>query len=288
MWFDSEKTFFEKEKLFPDAKFEFLKDSNMPDGVDRYTIKDKNNEILWNFFECKEWSVNFGLVEKSNLKDYLISAGWKNKTALIMPLPFVGTNFTEWIIISNWQKSWETINYWWDNAIVWFKNGKSGIIKIKVWDNLKLKTKSPDFKIKPFNPSDQELLDNVLNPQNWYTLCQQISIMDQWQKSCDYVWTTKNDWWRKYRFYVETFRWTMWVVDFRQNITINQAVEVMKNNWIKNAVYADIISYNMYFGDKDWVFYTREEWNNWQSSYKKLPSTDVLLPNKNSLIIIWK
>jgi hypothetical protein len=33
----------------------------------------------------------------------------------------------------------------------------------------------------------------------------------------------------------------------------------MKRNGIKNAVYADIIAYNIYFADKNGDIYTREE-----------------------------
>jgi len=80
----------------------------------------------------------------------------------------------------------------------------------------------------------------------------------------------------------------MWVVDFKEDITINQAIAIMKDNWIKNAVYADIIAYNVYFWDKNWQFYTREEWNDWKSSYEEIKSTWNVIQNKNSIIIRWK
>jgi hypothetical protein len=284
-----------------DAKFEFLKDANMPNWINRYRIIKKSVDgnpvdwvdLMWSFFECSSWSVNLNFVNWSKLDDYNIWSNWNNKIALIMPLPFVSNWKTEWLTIVNWQKnSSEVMNYRWDNAIVWFKNGKSWILKVNVWSNSKTKTTESNPSITAFNGWEQNILNQILDPRNWYTVCQQMSIMDNGQKSCDFVWQSPSNqaewWWRRYRFYVEMNSWKVWVVDFKEDITINQAIDIMRDNWIKNAVYADIIAYNVYFWDKNWQFYTRQEWSDWESSYEKITSTSATIPNLNSIVIEWK
>jgi len=127
-----------------DAKFELLSDANMPNWINRYRIvKESVNwqnvnslDIMGNFFECSNWNINFKFVNSSKLDDYNIGTNWSNKTALVMPLPFVSSNWkTEWLTIMSGQKnSSEVKNYWWDNAIVWFKDWKSWIIKVNITD----------------------------------------------------------------------------------------------------------------------------------------------------------
>lgn len=288
-----------------EAKFELLNNANMPSGINRYRIVKNTvnwNKISWldimgNFFECKQWTVDFKLTDSLKIDDYKNWSTGNNNTAIIMPLPFVSNRKTEWITIVNKIKSSaETKNYRWDNAIVWFKEWRSWIIKVNiVWSNWTIEKKNQTInnpKITAYNTSEQKLLDNILDPKNWYNVCQQMSIMDGWKKSCNFVGQSEEsqmEWWgRRYRFYVETYDWTTGVVDFKEDITINQAILIMQQNGIKNAVYADIIAYNMYFWDKDGNFYTREEGNDWESSYEKIPWTNTILPNKNSIIIKWK
>lgn len=282
------------------ANFELLNDANMPDGIKRYRITKESvngNKINWtdimgNFFECSVWSVDLALVQDSKISDHF-GDGLGNKVWIAMPLPFVGDKWTEWITMLNgtiYNK--EKVNYRGDNALVWFKDGKSWIIKIKVWDNNKQKNYDANAKIVAQNQSDESRLAEVMEPRNGYTICQQMSIMDNGNKSCEFVWqsiSNQKDWWgRRYRFFVETNNGTTWVVDFKEDITINQAISIMKRNSIKNAVYADIIAYNIYFADKDGNVYTREEWNDWESSYEKVIDKSKVLPNKNILIIKWK
>lgn len=289
-----------------EAKFELLIDANMPNGINRYRIVKKTinwkqiswTDIMWNFFECKSWNIDFRLVNWSKIDDYKNWSTENNNTAIIMPLPFVATNWkTEWITIINGIKSTsETKNYRGDNAIIWFKDWKSWIIKVNIsgsnWSKEQKNQTLNNPQITAYNSSEQNLLNNILDPKNWYSVCQQMSIMDGWKKSCKFIGQSAQNqiegWGRRYRFYVETYSWTMGVVDFREDITINQAILIMQQNGIKNAVYADIIAYNMYFWDKNGDFYTREEWNDWESSYEKIPWTNTILPNKNVIIIKWK
>jgi len=289
-----------------EAKFELLSDANMPNGINRYRIVKKTinwkqiswTDIMWNFFECKSWNIDFKLVNWSKIDDYKNWSTENSNTAIIMPLPFVATNWkTEWITIINGIKSTsETKNYRGDNAIIWFKNWKSWIIKVNIsnsnWNTEQKNQTLQNPQITAYNPSEQTLLNNILDPKNWYSVCQQMSIMDGWKKSCKFVGQSQQNqiegWGRRYRFYVETYDWTMGVVDFKEDITINQAIIIMQQNGIKNAVYADIIAYNMYFWDKNGDFYTREEWNDWESSYEKISWTNTILPNKNVIIIKWK
>ena len=289
-----------------EAKFELLSDANMPNGINRYRIVKKTinwkqiswTDIMWNFFECKSWNIDFKLVNWSKIDDYKDWSTENNNTAIIMPLPFVATNWkTEWITIINGTKSTsETKNYRGDNAIIWFKNWKSWIIKVNIsnsnWNTEQKNQTLHNPQITAYNLSEQTLLNNILDPKNWYSVCQQMSIMDGWKKSCKFIGQSPQNqiegWGRRYRFYVETYNWTMGVVDFREDITINQAILIMQQNGIKNAVYADIIAYNMYFWDKNGDFYTREEWNDWESSYEKISWTNTILPNKNVIIIKWK
>jgi hypothetical protein len=264
----------------------------MPNWINRYRIVNYENwksDIIWNFFECVYWKINFELANWKFIKDYWIWEKWENKLALIMPLPFANENWTEWLIVSNWIRTWELVNYWGDNALIWFKNWKTWIIKVVIWSNSKSKTKENSWNIKAYLPEEQKLVDEILTKWNWYVVCQQISILYNWI-SPGFVWQTKEtqEKWRRYRFFVETSKWTFWVIDFKEEITINEAIEIMKKNWIKKAVYADIISYKMFFWDKDWNFYTREEWNQWETEYKKSEQINIPLPNKNSIIIRWE
>lgn len=274
------------------SKFEILAWANMPNWINRYRIinywENWITDIVWNFFECVYWKFDFKLTNWESINDYWVWGKWKNKLALIMPLPFANEKWTEWIIISNWKRSWELINYWWDNALIWFKDWKVGIIKVNIWSNSKYKTHENNWEITAYNSQDQKVLDEILKHWNWYTVCQQISILNNWEKSAEFVWQTKDskEKWRRYRFFVETNKWTFWVIDFKEEITIDEAIGIMKKNWIKNAVYADIISYQIFFWDKDWNFYTREEWNTWESEYKKFNQANLSLPNKNSIVML--
>lgn len=272
----------------------------MPNWINRYRIvKESVNgesidweDLMWTFIECSWWEVDFKLVNWSNLNTG-VWINWNNKVALVMPLPFVWSNWTEGLKIVNWQKNTqEVMNYRWDNALVWFKNWKSGIIKVNIWSNKQSKTTEVNPQITTSNQDQKQLLSEILDPLNWYTVCQQMSIMDGWKRSCNFVWQSQEkqtDWgWRRYRFYVETNTGTVWVVDFKEDVTINQAIDIMSKNWIKNAAYADIIAYKMYFGDKNGSFFTREEGDDWESSYQKIASSNIILPNENSIIIRWQ
>jgi hypothetical protein len=176
-----------------DAKFELLSDANMPNWINRYRIvKESVNwqnisglDIMGNFFECSNWSIDFKFVNWSKLDDYNIWTNWNNKTALVMPLPFVSWDWkTEWLTIMNWQKSSEVKNYWWDNAIVWFKDWKSWIIKVNITDSQWRTNQSNETlknaKIVASNTNEQPFLEQILDEKKWYSVCQQMSIMNNW------------------------------------------------------------------------------------------------------------
>lgn len=282
------------------ARFELLSDANMPSWVKRYRImkesvngkKVDSKDIMGNFFECESGTLSLTMwVENSSLEEYISTKDNKNNTALVMPLPFVNNTWkTEWLTIQDWRRDVsEVMNYFGDNALVYFKDGKAGIIKVSIGNNSTKKERLTNPEIKATNPQEKLLLAKVLDPRNGYTVCQQFSIMDQWERSCKVIGQSlanqQEGGGRRYRFFVQTDTGTHGVVDFKEDITINQAIAIMKSNGVKKAVYADIIAYNVYFGDTDKNFYTREEGNDGESSYIKLPSTSIKLPNKNSLVI---
>jgi len=73
---------------------------------------------------------------------------------------------------------------------------------------------------------------------------------------------------------------------------LNRSIDIMQANGIKDAAYMDITQYNMYYGDKNGSFHTRDEITVKDPTTKEVKrapykptSTDITLPNQNVLIL---
>lgn len=219
------------------AKIENMPDNNMPNWFGRLKVIDKNGKLVASFFTLeKGGKVDFMTRENSpqNINFWQIYNDkqklWE-KVALIIAGAFSPDyKIIEWIAYENGQKRWQNIRSPWNGLLV-IKNGNPEIMNLE--------------DIIDLNSFKKQIV------QGRWSMFQQIQVIRNWiEKNINAV---PIKW--KFRFFVERYagrETSRGIVNFSESMTFSDAINILKDIKIKNALYLDggLVS-EWYFYDKN-------------------------------------
>lgn len=213
--------------------FEKLNDANMKKWYERYKITESWT-IIWNFFKSVSGKVQFQTAK--NWYDLNDSVIW-------MPWPYFDT---QWWFDAYAKVNWNVVNQ---------QHKKYGFDK----------EKRPEVNDSGFLVINNWVLsiECDFEKAKWDTVLEMVQVMKDWLQSGSYFGrnTILKRW---YRFVVVMNDGSSWVIDFKQPVSVTDAVKTMWKNGVKSALLADLMQWDIYFTDTQKTTYVREDqpWSN--------------------------
>ncbi len=250
---------------------------NMPDWFKRFEVNSQWKQIGSFFTLEKGGKVDFITNENIDLKKYLspniinfwgiynyYKQRWKNVALTVAGAFTPNRKIVEGIAYENGEKRWQDIKSKWTGLLV-IKNGNPEIMNLE---------DIPD-------------LDDFKNKVKWndWSMFQQIQVIKNWTKQNTGALDGKE---KEFRFFVEREaggQISRGIVNFSKSMTLEDAVKVLKDIGVKNALYLDSGNLSMsYFYDKNYAKNREDKYRHWMRDEKDAFSST----GYTNLVIFYK